>query len=127
MAETFKFIGKLTEKGNEQQVSATFVKREFVVEKQEQNGAGKVFVDHVKFQLVQGKVTEIENIPLGTEIEVSFNVRGKRYEKDGKVNYFNSLDAWKVSEVKSNNAFGKADEPVRTGVENTEGDQSLPF
>lgn len=129
--ETFKINGKLVEKFDEQQVSATFVKREFVVEKKEQDGSGKTYLDHVKFQLIQGKVTLIENIAIGTDVEVSFNVKGKRYEKDGKVSYFNSLDAWKVAAVgssanlKPNEKFHE--EPVRTGVESQEDNQDLPF
>jgi len=129
--ETFKINGKLVEKFDEQQVSATFVKREFVVEKKEQDGSGKVYLDHVKFQLIQGKVTIIDNIAIGTDVEVSFNVKGKRYEKDGKVSFFNSLDAWKVQTVDAANraatAFNKADEPVRTGVESSEANDDLPF
>lgn len=130
MAETLTIKGKLVEKFDEQQVSATFVKREFVVEKKEQSVDGKVFLDHVKFQLIQGKVTLIDGIAIGQEVEVSFNVKGKRYEKDGKVSYFNSLDAWKVAAVggsanlKPNDKFHE--EPVRTGVESSE-DDLLPF
>lgn len=131
MAETYQFKGKLVEKFDEQQVSATFVKREFVVEKKEQDGSGKTYLDHVKFQLIQGKVTLIENIAIGTEVEVSFNVKGKRYEKDGKVSFFNSLDAWKVAAVgssanlKPNDKFNE--EPVRTAAETQGQEDDLPF
>ncbi len=32
----------------------------------------------------------------GIAIKVSFNIKGNRWEKDGKVNYITNLDAWKI-------------------------------
>ena len=29
-------------------------------------------------------------------IKVTFNIKGRKWEKDGKVNYFNNLEAWKL-------------------------------
>ena len=37
---------------------------------------------------------------IGDEVKVSFNLKGTRWEKDGKVNYFTNLDAWRMESVK---------------------------
>jgi hypothetical protein len=29
-------------------------------------------------------------------VKVSFNIKGNRWEKDGKVNYITNLDAWRI-------------------------------
>ena len=30
---------------------------------------------------------------------MSFNLKGNKWERDGKVNYFTNLDAWKIERV----------------------------
>lgn len=90
----FKLIGALVVKEDERAVTATFRTREFVVEV-----AGERWSDFVKFQLAQDKCPLIDAFQLGDLIEVSFNVRGRKWEKDGKVSYFNSLDAWRLKKA----------------------------
>ena len=46
----------------------------------------------VKFELVKDKTKLVENVPLNSEIEVSFNVRGNEY--NGK--HYVNLQAWRV-------------------------------
>lgn len=94
----FTLKGKLTEKFDTQQVSDKFSKREFVVETKDASGNGQIYVETIKFQLTNQKCNLIDSTPLNSEVEVSFNIRGKRFEKDGKVSYFNNLEAWKVTE-----------------------------
>lgn len=90
--------GKLTEKFNTQQVSDKFSKREFVVQQQNAGTDGKIYLEDIKFQLTNKNCSAIDSTPLGSDVEVSFNIRGKRFEKDGKVSYFNNLEAWRVTE-----------------------------
>lgn len=92
---SLEFKGILIEKYNAIQVSDKFRKREFVLEKNEKNGDYE-FTDTVKFQLTQDRCSLIETVNVGDEITVVFNVRGNKWEKDGKVNYFNNLDVWKI-------------------------------
>lgn len=89
--------GKLTEKFNTQQVSDKFSKREFVIETKEQSGNGQTYIETIKFQLTNKNCSAIDSVHLNSDVEVSFNIRGKRFEKDGKVSYFNNLEAWKVA------------------------------
>ena len=30
---------------------------------------------------------------------MNFNIRGRKWEKDGKVNYFSNLEAWRIEKV----------------------------
>jgi uncharacterized protein DUF3127 len=92
---SFEITGKLIEKYNTIQVNDRFKKREFVLERTESNG-GMEFTDHIKFQLTQDRCDLIENVGLNNEVKVSFNIRGNKWERDGKVNYFTNLDAWRI-------------------------------
>jgi len=92
----FEITGKLVEIGPVQEVSAKFRKREFVIEKKE-NAGGTVFVDYIKFQLIQDKCELINGYSPGEEILIAFNIKGNRWEKGGSVSYFTNLDAWRIS------------------------------
>ncbi|MFO7842581.1 MAG: DUF3127 domain-containing protein [Bacteroidales bacterium] len=95
---SFEISGKLIEKFDTVQVSDRFKKREFVIEKTESNG-GMEFTDHIKFQLTQDRCNLIDAINLNDDIKVNFNIRGNKWEKDGKVSYFTNLDAWRIEKV----------------------------
>jgi hypothetical protein len=98
----FEITGKVIDIGPVTQVSDKFRKREFVIEKKEAGG-GAVFIDYVKFQLVQDKCDLINESFLQEEIKIWFNLKGNRWERDGKVNYFTNLDAWKIEKTSSLN------------------------
>lgn len=91
--------GNLLIKGETQQVTDKFSKREFVIQIDETIN-GSTYTNYAKFQCVQNKCSILDPLNIGDEVEVSFNVKGNKWEKDGKVNYMTNLDAWKV-EVKS--------------------------
>lgn len=95
----FEITGRLFEIYPVVNVSDKFRKREFVIEKKESSG-GTVFVDYIKFQLVQDKCDLIDESLLREDVRVLFNIKGNRWEKEGRVNYFTNLDAWKVERVK---------------------------
>lgn len=92
---SFEISGKLIEKYATANISDKFKKRDFVIEKKE-NSNGFEFVDFIKFQLVQDKCSLIDNVNVGDEIKVSFNLRGRKWEKDGKISYFTNLEAWRI-------------------------------
>ena len=95
---SFEISGKLIEKYNTVQVSDRFKKREFVIERTESNGEME-FTDHIKFQLTQDKCNLIDSVNPNEEIKVSFNIRGNKWEKDGKTSYFTNLDAWRIEKL----------------------------
>jgi hypothetical protein len=96
----FEITGKVIEIYPTVQVSDKFRKREFVIEKKETGGTA-VFVDYLKFQLVQDKCDLINESFLNEEIKIWFNLKGNKWERDGKINYFTNLDAWKIEKASS--------------------------
>jgi len=94
----FEITGRVIDVFPVNQVSDKFKKREFVIEKKDTGGAA-VFIDYIKFQLVQDKCDLINESFLNEEVKIWFNVKGNKWERDGKVNYFTNLDAWKIEKT----------------------------
>ena len=95
---TYELTGKLIAKYDEIQRTATFKIREFAVEKTEDIG-GKSISNFVKFQCVQDKTNIVDKFNIGDEIKISFNIKGSKWEKEGKVSYFTNLDAWRIEQA----------------------------
>ncbi|PJJ60667.1 DUF3127 domain-containing protein [Hymenobacter chitinivorans] len=83
--------GRLHEIFDEQQVSEKFRKREFVLEVQDGQ-----YPEHIKFQLVQDKTALIDSFKVGDEVKVTFNLRGRGFNKNGQMLYFTNLEAWRI-------------------------------
>ncbi|MFZ0281988.1 MAG: DUF3127 domain-containing protein [Bacteroidales bacterium] len=94
----FEITGKVIDVSPVNQVSDKFRKREFVIEKKEAGGTA-VFIDYIKFQLIQDKCDLINESFLNEEVRIWFNLKGNRWERDGKVSYFTNLDAWRVEKT----------------------------
>lgn len=97
---SFEIEGKLIEKYDVQQVTDTFRKREFVIEKVEVSN-GREFIDTIKFQLIQDKCSQLDGISINEDIKVQFNIKGRKWNKNGTTNYFNNLEAWRVETLNS--------------------------
>jgi len=95
---SYELTGRLVEKYNEQKVTDSFRKREFVVETRESKN-DREFIEAIKFQLTQDKCGLLDSVNLNEDVKVTFNLRGRRYEKDGKVSYFTNLEAWRVESL----------------------------
>ncbi|MFW5644334.1 MAG: DUF3127 domain-containing protein [Bacteroidota bacterium] len=95
---SYEISGRLIEKYNVVTISDKFKKREFVLEKKE-NSNGFEFIDYIKFQLIQDKCAILDPFQIGDELKVNFNLRGRKWEKEGKVNYFTNLEAWKIDKI----------------------------
>jgi hypothetical protein len=96
----FEITGRIIDILPVNQVSDKFRKREFVIEKKESGGTA-VFVDYIKFQLLQDKCDLINESFLNEEVRIFFNLKGNRWERDGRINYFTNLDAWKIEKISS--------------------------
>ncbi len=92
---SLEVTGKLLAKFDTQQVSEKFKKREFVIELSEEIN-GNIYTNFAKMQLVQNKCDIIDRFKEGDIVKVAFNIKGNKWEKDGKVNYITNLDAWRV-------------------------------
>lgn len=111
---SLEVTGKLVVKNPTQIVSDKFKKREFVIELAEEIN-GNTYTNYAKMQLVQNKCDILDRFNEGDSIKVSFNLKGNRWEKDGKVNYITNLDAWRIENA---GAATQAAGPAPTGYTN---------
>lgn len=84
------------------QVSEKLKKREFVLELTESVN-GNNYTQFAKFQTTQAKCEVLDKYNQGDQVKVSFNIKGARYEKDGKENFFTNLDCWRIEKVGQQN------------------------
>lgn len=122
---SYELSGKLQEKFDTQKISEKFSKREFVVEKKETKGNFE-FVDNIKFQLTNDRCDILDPYNPGDEIKVSFNIKGKKWEKEGRVSYFTNLEAWKIEKAVENGTQNTPPPPMEEPPMPTEPDD-LPF
>jgi hypothetical protein len=97
----FEINGRLADKFETQVISDRFQKREFVLEIKSTGSNGFEFVDLVKFQTTQDKCALLDQFNIDDMVKVSFNLRGRKWEKDGQVSYFTNLEAWRIESVQS--------------------------
>jgi hypothetical protein len=102
------------------EVSATFSTMEFALHIPDGN-----YSQDVKFQCSNKMIEQIEKHQKGDEIKVTFNLRGKEWVKDNNVNYFNTLDVWKIETVSATNTSAQPQNDV-PDFEATS-DNDLPF
>lgn len=88
----YEATGTLLADMGTQQVSEKFRKREFVLEIQDGQ-----YPQTVKFELAQDKCDLLNSFPVGTPLTISFDLRGRSYDKNGQTMYFTTLSAWKVA------------------------------
>lgn len=120
--------GKILELKDTVQVKETFRKREFVVEYSE----NPQYAEFIKFELIQDKCDLLDDLKIGQDVDVYFNLRGRKWtDPQGEVKYFNSLQAWRIDPVTStpaqdNEDPGSTQEPAWLNGDDGEEDD-LPF
>jgi len=102
-----EITGKLVEKYDTQNVSDRFKKREFVLELVEEVN-GNPYTNYAKMQLVQNKCDILDRFNVGDVLRVNFNIKGNRYEKEGRTSYFSNLDAWRLEKADAANMNNNA-------------------
>lgn len=70
-----------------------YLSREFVLK---QPGEYDQFI---KFDTKGLKCELLNSFRVGMEVKVTYNVKGRKWVKDDKTGYFNSLEAWKIESV----------------------------
>jgi hypothetical protein len=98
---SFEISGRIFEIQPTQQVTDKFKKREFILEVKETGNSGFEFIEYIKFQAVQDKCSLLDGLNVNDQVKVSFNLRGRKWEKDGQTSYFTNLDAWKIENEQS--------------------------
>lgn len=120
--------GKVHEIGFIQQVTESFKKREMVVAYAE----NPQFVEYITFQATQDRTTIFDNLQIGQEVSVDFNLRGRPWtNREGTTTYFNSLVAWRVTPLTTQNSSGNTkpnynDYPAPVDLTGSD-DDDLPF
>ena len=91
-----KVIGKLLEIQETQQVSDAFKKRVFILEHAE----NPQYPEYISFELIQDRCDLLDSLHPGQEVEVSFNLKGRKWiNPEGMAKYFNTLQAWRIEAV----------------------------
>jgi uncharacterized protein DUF3127 len=89
-----EITGKIKVINAEQQVSATFRKREMVVTTEEQ------YPQHIMIEFGQDKCDLLNNYKTGEPVKVSINLRGREWvNPQGETKYFNSIQGWRIERV----------------------------
>ncbi len=80
----------------EQQVSASFKKRELVVTTDEQ------YPQHIMIEFTQDKTDLLSNYKPGEQVKVSINLRGREWiNPQGEAKYFNSIQGWRIERLQA--------------------------
>ena len=124
----YEITGKLIVKFDIVQRNENFKTREFVIESSEESN-GRVFTNYVKFQCIQDKTAMPDKFNIGDEVKVQFNIKGTRWEKDGRTNYITNLDAWRMESVKlsQNNNVGQGQDINYNDIPSGSNVDDLPF
>ena len=122
----FELTGTIKVKRDEQKVSDSFKKREFVVTDNSSN-----YPQHILFQLTQDRCRLLDGINVGDDVKVSFFIRGREWQgKDGQgVKYFTSLDAYRLEKVAKGYTAESSQEPTYSepALPTAEENDDLPF
>jgi len=113
----YELKGFLAAKFNTVQITEKFQKREFVVEIK--NGE---YSELIKLQLINDRCDLIDPYTEGQEITVHFNIKGRKWEKEGKISYFTNLEAWKIESLSA-----EVKEDVVDKIHPEIEDDSFPF
>jgi len=88
--------GKIKVINAEQQVSASFKKRELVVATEEQ------YPQFISINFVQDKCDLLNNYNVGDAVKVSINLRGREWvNPQGETKYFNDIQGWRVEKIQT--------------------------
>jgi translation initiation factor IF-3 len=86
--------GKIKVVNPEQQISASFKKRELVVTTDEQ------YPQHIMVEFTQDKCDLLNNYNIGEDVKVSINLRGREWvNPQGEAKYFNSIQGWRIEKL----------------------------
>ena len=99
--------GKIKVINAEQQVSATFKKRELVVSTEEQ------YPQFISINFVQDKCDLLNNYNTGDAVKVAINLRGREWvNPQGETKYFNDIQGWKIEKLQTETTSNSGLEPM---------------
>ena len=117
--------GKVHHLGEEQQVTASYNKRELVIKTDEQ------YPQFILIEFGQGKCNEyLDKLKSNDEVKVSINIRGREWiNPQGETKYFNSISGWKVEILSEDKQSNESPSPIAEQPKGQVPDQTddLPF
>ena len=123
---SYELTGKLIAKYEIIQRKETFKTREFVIEKTDDIN-GKTITNYVKFQCVQERTAIPDRFNLGDTVKVLFNIKGSKWNKEGKDNYITNLDAWSMEAVSLGGNTAPTETSTYFDIPANESGDDLPF
>ena len=111
--------GKLVEIFDTVPITETFKKREFII----QDNKNPEYPEFVKVELIQDKVSLLDDLKVGDKINVLINIKGRKWEdKEGNIKYFNSIQGWKIERENEGINQENSEDEI-----NQDSDEDLPF
>jgi len=87
-----EITGKIRIINPEQQVSASFKKRELVITTNES------YPQHILIEFAQDKCSILDNYNVGDDVKVGINLRGREWvNPSGETKYFNQIQGWSIN------------------------------
>lgn len=91
-----EIVGKVRVINAEQQISASFRKRDMVVTTDEQ------YPQHILIEFTQDKSDLLNQYNPGDAVKVSINIRGREWTNpQGETRFFNSIQGWRIEKLQS--------------------------
>lgn len=121
-------MGTVVMKEDTVQINEKFKKREFVVEVENERNSD--WNDFIKTQVTQDRCSLLDNLSLGDQVKVSYNIRGRKYEKDGETRYFVSIETWRIEKTNNDsveNSNNNSGSELGSADINSDDDEDIPF
>jgi hypothetical protein len=116
--------GKVYEVTPTVQVTESLKKRELILEYVE----NPQYPEYLKFEAIQDRCNLLDNVKVGDDIEVFFNLRGRPWtDKTGKKTYFNSLQLWKINALAAAGAKTTPEYVAPADLSTSPEEDDLPF
>jgi hypothetical protein len=116
--------GKVHEVAPTVQVTDSLKKRELILEYIE----NPQYPEYLKFEAIQERCNLLDNVKVGDDIEVFFNLKGRPWtDKTGKKTYFNSLQLWKVNVLAGAGASATPEYAPPADISAAPEEDDLPF
>jgi hypothetical protein len=116
--------GKVHEVAPTVQVTDSLKKRELILEYIE----NPQYPEYLKFEAIQDRCNLLDNVKVGDDIEVFFNLKGRPWtDKAGKKTYFNSLQLWKVNVLAGAGASATPEYAPPADISAAPEEDDLPF
>ena len=76
---------------------------------------------------MQDKTAMLDRFSIGEEVKVQFNIKGTKWEKDGRTNYITNLDAWRMESIKLSQNNANSAEVNYNDIPPSDNVDDLPF